>query len=360
MLNDENTPKFTAIFREIYNDVLIESYDTRYADLEGIGMRATAVKAERLLPAVRAQRIKSLVSRHKISGSTQCFIENYGAGGRWKVKARTDHPLVILEGKKLEGSLFSESITPDEGDAVASVKNGRAEFVYISKGAEEAAELCGGRDRLLRMLMPKGLCRKERFVTRETKSGAIITARLSPFSYDGIPFVHIHLSPGGENRIETSHLIASAVTDPQGECICRMNPKMKELLSSGTLTEKALLTSYPFRSSLCQGFARHGMTTDGGFILGAVPEFSVQGLMRMIIFTLECDSFNMMDDSSFGILTPSESKVVRLAAEGRSTKNIGEELNISEGTVKRELFTGCKKLGVGSRIEMIAALYHLR
>jgi len=53
-------------------------------------------------------------------------------------------------------------------------------------------------------------------------------------------------------------------------------------------------------------------------------------------------------------LTPRELAVLRLVAEGKSNKEIGEELSITEGTVKVHLMHVFEKLGVASRTEAIA------
>lgn len=53
-------------------------------------------------------------------------------------------------------------------------------------------------------------------------------------------------------------------------------------------------------------------------------------------------------------LTPRELAVLRLVAEGKSNKEIGEALSITEGTVKVHLMRVFEKLGVASRTEAMA------
>lgn len=365
MVSADSADKFTVVFRELYNDILIESYDAQYAYLEGIGLRAAALKAERLLPAVRVERVRRLLSCYKGGNCTHSFIENYGSKGRWKVSARSVYPVVTLEGFRLEDEPFGGITAPREGGAVAALKENGAEYAFISDSAEKLSALFGGSERLLRLLLPairKTSAGKDKLVRRKAKNGSVLTAKLSYYESSGLPFVHIdlNLSSTPMQELENSSVIAMAVTDHTGSDLSQMNHCMSALIRSGRLTPEELLGAYPFRSALTQGFARCGMTESRGFLLGAVPEYCSRGLKRIILFAINCDAPHMIDDSSFELLTPSESKVVRLATEGLSSKSIGAELNVSEGTVKRELFTSCKKLGVSSRVEMITKLYHIR
>jgi len=52
------------------------------------------------------------------------------------------------------------------------------------------------------------------------------------------------------------------------------------------------------------------------------------------------------------VLTPREVEVVRLVAAGLRNKQIADQLNITEGTVKIHLHTVFEKLGVSSRMEL--------
>jgi DNA-binding NarL/FixJ family response regulator len=54
-----------------------------------------------------------------------------------------------------------------------------------------------------------------------------------------------------------------------------------------------------------------------------------------------------------GLLTPSEDRVLRLVAEGRTNGEIGKTLNISEGTVKSHLHNIYSKLEVKNRRELV-------
>jgi DNA-binding NarL/FixJ family response regulator len=57
-------------------------------------------------------------------------------------------------------------------------------------------------------------------------------------------------------------------------------------------------------------------------------------------------------------LTLREMAVLRLVAAGKSNREIGESLNISEGTVKIHLSHLFEKLGAASRTEVVAKAAH--
>jgi DNA-binding NarL/FixJ family response regulator len=50
-------------------------------------------------------------------------------------------------------------------------------------------------------------------------------------------------------------------------------------------------------------------------------------------------------------LTPAESAVMRLLADGLSNALIAERLCITEGTVKKHVYSAFRKLGVGNRVQ---------
>jgi len=53
------------------------------------------------------------------------------------------------------------------------------------------------------------------------------------------------------------------------------------------------------------------------------------------------------------LLTPREEQVVALVADGLSNRQVAEELNLSEHTIKKYLFRIFDKLGISSRVELV-------
>jgi DNA-binding NarL/FixJ family response regulator len=59
-------------------------------------------------------------------------------------------------------------------------------------------------------------------------------------------------------------------------------------------------------------------------------------------------------------LTPRQAEVLRLLEQGRSTKQIAQELHLSPETVKNHVRHLLKALGVSTRLEAVAAVRHGR
>ncbi len=70
---------------------------------------------------------------------------------------------------------------------------------------------------------------------------------------------------------------------------------------------------------------------------------------RRIIYVSE-----PIDEADIPELTPAERDVARLAAAGWSNAEIARERGSSERTIANQLATVYRKLGIGSRVELIA------
>ena len=84
--------------------------------------------------------------------------------------------------------------------------------------------------------------------------------------------------------------------------------------------------------------------------LGAVTSSSAQG---NAVISMPRALLERLGDEPVGALTERETEVVVLAARGLPNRQIGQELYISEGTVKRHLANIYEKIGVRSRNEAV-------
>ncbi len=64
-------------------------------------------------------------------------------------------------------------------------------------------------------------------------------------------------------------------------------------------------------------------------------------------------SLRMVNATGDALLTPRESQVAALVADGLTNREVGEELRISEHTVKKYLLGIFDKLGISTRVELV-------
>lgn len=67
----------------------------------------------------------------------------------------------------------------------------------------------------------------------------------------------------------------------------------------------------------------------------------------------EVPSLRVLNSHGRSMLTPREEQVVALVAEGLSNRDIAQELDLSEHTIKKYLFRIFDKLGISSRVELV-------
>ena len=64
-------------------------------------------------------------------------------------------------------------------------------------------------------------------------------------------------------------------------------------------------------------------------------------------------SLRMVNARGMRLLTPREEQVVALVADGLSNREVAQELNLSEHTIKKYLFRIFDKFGISSRVELV-------
>jgi DNA-binding NarL/FixJ family response regulator len=80
---------------------------------------------------------------------------------------------------------------------------------------------------------------------------------------------------------------------------------------------------------------------------------STEQLNCLVDLISEVPSMRVLNASGSPLLTPRESQVVALVAEGLGNRQIARELRLSEHTVKKYLFRIFEKLGISSRVELV-------
>lgn len=143
--------------------------------------------------------------------------------------------------------------------------------------------------------------------------------------------------------------------------ICIMDIEMP--IQTGLDAAEALLDS-DCKIIILTTFARPGYFERArkagvrGYLLKDSPIEELINSIRIImegrrIYAPELVDFVYEDDSE-NPLTNREIQVLELVAEGKKTKEVAEELYLSQGTVRNYISTILEKLKVGNRIEAIA------
>lgn len=76
-------------------------------------------------------------------------------------------------------------------------------------------------------------------------------------------------------------------------------------------------------------------------------------LQYLLEAVTQVPSLRMVNARGVKLLTPREEQVVALVADGLSNREVAQELNLSEHTVKKYLFRIFDKLGISSRVELV-------
>jgi DNA-binding NarL/FixJ family response regulator len=85
---------------------------------------------------------------------------------------------------------------------------------------------------------------------------------------------------------------------------------------------------------------------------------STEHLNYLIDLISEVPSLRVLDTRGVPLLTPREEQVVALVAEGLGNRQIANELNLSEHTIKKYLFRIFEKLGISTRVELVLYAVH--
>lgn len=145
--------------------------------------------------------------------------------------------------------------------------------------------------------------------------------------------------------------------------ICIMDIEMP--LKTG-LTAAEELKNHPCKIIILTTFARAGYFERArksgvrGYLLKDSPIEELAGSIRLImngrrIYAPELvDIIYEHEDATENPLTNRESEVLQLVSEGKTTKEIADELYLSHGTVRNYISIILEKLNVSNRIEAIA------
>lgn len=153
--------------------------------------------------------------------------------------------------------------------------------------------------------------------------------------------------------------------DKNNPCIIGCNHYFKNLIEK---TEIKL--HYIINHAAFQTCAKTCSTATGDFLTqtksGKLGKFKINvthisevdnDLFIVVLFPEEKEMVNL--DLNFANLSKREREILTYAANGLTNRYIAKKLNITEGTVKKTIYNGYKKLGICSRIELIKKIVSL-
>ncbi len=80
---------------------------------------------------------------------------------------------------------------------------------------------------------------------------------------------------------------------------------------------------------------------------------TTEQLNYLLDLVSEVPSLRVLNSSGNSLLTPREEQVVALVADGMGNREIADELQLSEHTIKKYLYRVFEKLGVTTRVELV-------
>ena len=143
-----------------------------------------------------------------------------------------------------------------------------------------------------------------------------------------------------------------------------MNPSMEHLIQQGLLTTEELESSEVLLSAVESGrsvcgelFHLKDYEHEKRLVAYCIPVLQEGRAREVWVYLWRMKPTTGIPRTFVQLLTPREREVISMAAEGMTNKYIARCLQVSEGTVKKILYNGYKKLRVGSRFDVIRLLH---
>ncbi|MBR2176679.1 MAG: helix-turn-helix transcriptional regulator [Clostridia bacterium] len=410
---ENKTKEFYAVFRmECDRKVVLKAADEKYLELIGCRKDDIGRDLKMLVSTEEYKRISYFMESYQGHPFELKYVRNFGRtiNGLWKVRVKINYPEMKCRGRLMEQQ-DAELCSTEKSDNSKVQKASEYSVIVLSRQGDRF------RIELISDNIPERLCclhyvqyLDEVLKNGETEErigkllqnciesgkeielydtllntenyGCLFHIAMKPYCANKTKGIIITLSeiscetyerdyqyPDRTEYIFDKYIIGLGVIDCSADgrsFFYDINPYLVRLINEKRITKSALISSFPFRSAVSQKISCFGsmdFTTQGEvrlkYIIGAVPVIQSGLVEKIMLYVIPTEKHEMIDSSHFERLTPREGNVVRLALEGMDNKYIGKVLNISEGTVKRELFSSYQKLDVNTKIEALLKLYHL-
>ena len=390
--NDERTDKteFRVIFHVNYdNSIIMQKADNTFLSLNGLSESDTGKNIHELFCKSECERIRYYAENYIGHSFHSRYLHEFSEinYSLWDVEILIHHPVIEFHGKILISGdkKYSDHSIPEKEDfffAVLSRSSGSlsvnlcsdnitgfiTDIIYnrypditelIVRSFETGNEYTV--TKIDSMLFPNKRGVKLHIIpfTQARKRKILLNVTFG----DSLSYLRYNMQNTAEDICEK--LIGCALVDCSSEkaYFTDLNSYFASLISQRKITGKDLTGSYLFRSSTKNCISDSGkiISSDSNntYLTAAIPIIKNGLTVRSAVFVFPCDEHETMDTGIFEHLTAKEGAVLRLVAMGQSGKEISSSLKISDGTVKKELYSCYKKLGVDNRIGVIKKLYRL-
>ncbi len=392
---DDNQKSCFAEFLSGYDrSIVLISADSNYLELSNISLLSDRCEIGYLFENERCEMIRRWMDSYQGHRYEMNYIRSGKHGRLWRMKAVIEFPHLYITGKEFiipEMNLYSFAAdrSPehtgiiiakrDSGNYLCNMKGGRLPDIFAGikagdmlaeyiKDGNEYKKLSGAMDKLI-----DGVLYGQELIMNLRCSQQLLVKLTKMDSPEKDCVMLYILRNGSESGSEGESLgerflagFASLRKSGQSYYFYDINSYMSHLLHNDRISRTDITGSFPFRSAVSEltsscGRAEH-YTANGSkwrYMLSATPLLESGHLDRVIICLVPSDNNAMLDSDRLSILSPRESNVVRLTAEGFDSKYISRVLGISEGTVKRELSSSYQKLNVRTKTEAVMKLFHL-
>lgn len=386
----EAAAELTARFKEEYGEIFLLDANDTFLKYTGLKEDDIGKSIKKLFDKDECKRLRQKFSVYRGVRFDYNYMWQPDSRKKtvFKVHETAEYPFISCRGIKMTENSFashdfpSRSQTPPEFVMFVRDTDGysikmKSESLSLSEPCLSGVRHIGcGSDRLFLILEE---CASSNQTIRICgrpfpDSGRLYSITFNPLISDGEVCILAELKtsipetvtytadcPGAEYLFGTGTVFCPA---PGREYLGNVSPFLADMIKNERISCRQITDAYPYKSALAQGLSKCGLIRfpgepDNAYMMGAIPVLSGTRVTRVTVILIPADNQSLMDEEYLSRLTPREENVIRLCAKGLGCKELSRMLNISEGTVKREIFSSCQKLEVKGKLGIMLKLHHI-
>ena len=227
----------------------------------------------------------------------------------------------------------------------------------LSRAAEKY--LCGMRSlNIISMCISKGEIFDFYDIAHSDKDGSkSVHINIMPLSCEGKNYAAVGISVLNDIRTDvdySSDKVAVGIVRRNNDSYYFYNaePTLESMLMEKIITEEEIFNSMD--QSIAGNRNVELISRDGSrFIINAKQSRNGSNIMVRIVRIRNVIKLCQKKNTKNTRLTEHEEEMLLMAADGMTNRCIAYKFHVTEGTVKRILFNGYRKLGISSRIELV-------